>query len=941
MVDTKLGSIWRKWDLHVHTPASFFWKGGKKLYEMTTDEKEAAIKLFIKTVNESDVSSFGIMDYWTFDWIIELNKYLSIHKDELNKTIFPGMELRVECPVNYRLNIHVILSNILTTQQLIDFKSKLQIRIGKINKNLSDEALIELARSFGPDKAKIHGFNDPKTLTDQEALQLGSKTAEVTKDSLIEAFGLIPKCTGFIMLPYDTSDGLLKLDWSKHPQDDNFFMQTAHIFEARDQRNIDLFNGIKTEENKEFFDNFYKTLNSCEKPCVSGSDAHSYSDYGKYPSDRCTWIKSDPTFEGLKQIIYEPVERVKIQKENPYNDKTKISFNTIQLSGSTHYIIPDLQLVLNRELVALIGGRGSGKSALLETFAFLNEEHLKTDRNDKKKIVEYYRTNEPKYVPAPTFLLKTSLIDKDNKETPFEKVLSDHTNLELPFLYLGQESLSGISTNDLELTKTICKLVGIDFNEVQQQELIGKARGILSDIENTKKLIEDIKLRYISLGYSGEIELQLWIKNYLTKLVDQQKRLSSKETRTILEDINKKTEKGLKLKGLKEKSEILANQLKNNPLNIEITRFNLELLKIYPNSIELPLFDSSKLAKDVEKIIAKSSADMDVLRKDIQDQKQALIKQGIKEDVNSLLQASENLQRQISNIQKDLIGYEQFKKILNTLHSDKEIILSDIKDASDRVKQAITNSFTEFRMSRKDSSKEERELFDKILDGVGVEGKVEFDTKSFSRCVLENYVDNRKISNESELKKLIAGENIDGSPKEITFEALAKWIQSDLGDQKYFSKGGLNGITQYIFTEWPKFLKVRAIAKLSDKSTDILSIGQRGTLLLKVYLATSSAKQVFIIDQPEDNLDNNFIMHELVPLLRSAKKSRQIIISTHNANLVVNTDAEQVIVARLDQGKDYLSGSLENQEIISNVCQILEGGEDAFKKRKQKYNIKE
>lgn len=130
---------------------------------------------------------------------------------------------------------------------------------------------------------------------------------------------------------------------------------------------------------------------------------------------------------------------------------------------------------------------------------------------------------------------------------------------------------------------------------------------------------------------------------------------------------------------------------------------------------------------------------------------------------------------------------------------------------------------------------------------------------------------------------------------------------------------------------------VKAIAKLNGKATEILSIGQRGTLLLKVYLATATAKQVFIIDQPEDNLDNNFIMNELVPLIRKAKQSRQIIMSTHNANLVVNADAEQIIVAKLDQESDYLAGSIENPVINKNIRDILEGGEEAFRQRERKY----
>ena len=185
---------------------------------------------------------------------------------------------------------------------------------------------------------------------------------------------------------------------------------------------------------------------------------------------------------------------------------------------------------------------------------------------------------------------------------------------------------------------------------------------------------------------------------------------------------------------------------------------------------------------------------------------------------------------------------------------------------------------------------------------------------------------------------MIAGRNEDGTPKGVTFDILVQWIQTtDLSGLKCFTKDGINGLIKYIFTEWTDFFSVKAVAKLKGKATEILSIGQRGTLLLKVYLATATAKQVLVIDQPEDNLDNNFIMNELVPLIRKAKQSRQIIMSTHNANLVVNADAEQIIVARLDQDLNYFSGSIENSKINKDIRDILEGGEEAFRQREKKY----
>jgi len=398
-INYKRGSEWRKWDLHVHTPGSFHWRG-KRLHEMNPEEKIAEIEEFIEVVNSSDVAVFCLMDYWNFDWYLELQEYLKTNPEKLAKTVFPGIELRIECPVDYRLNIHCILSDKLSRQELIDFKSELYIR--SIDRKLSNDGLIRFAKSLDASKAQKHGFADPNTLDEDRLLKLGSQTAEITKDSLDRAFRQIPSQSGFILLPYDTSDGLLDLDWAAHPHDDNYFMQSAHIFESRDQRNIDLISGIKTPDNEKFFDNFYKTLGSKPKPCVSGSDAHAYKDYGKYPSDRITWIKADPTFEGLKQILYEPQIRVKISSINPIELSKKFHLSSIVVSNSTNFLIANEVLEINRDLVCIIGGRGSGKSALFECVAYCFDEHnsnrsdsgRKYDsgrRSDTDSFIDYFR----------------------------------------------------------------------------------------------------------------------------------------------------------------------------------------------------------------------------------------------------------------------------------------------------------------------------------------------------------------------------------------------------------------------------------------------------------------------------------------------------------------------------------------------------------------------
>ena len=126
-----------------------------------------------------------------------------------------------------------------------------------------------------------------------------------------------------------------------------------------------------------------------------------------------------------------------------------------------------------------------------------------------------------------------------------------------------------------------------------------------------------------------------------------------------------------------------------------------------------------------------------------------------------------------------------------------------------------------------------------------------------------------------------------------------------------------------------------------------LSPGTRGIVLLLLYLAIDQEdERPLIIDQPEENLDPKSIFDELVDRFKMGKLRRQIIIVTHNANLIVNADADQVIVATCGPHTpgelptiSYQSGGLEDQDIRKHVCDILEGGENALKERAKRLRV--
>lgn len=128
----------------------------------------------------------------------------------------------------------------------------------------------------------------------------------------------------------------------------------------------------------------------------------------------------------------------------------------------------------------------------------------------------------------------------------------------------------------------------------------------------------------------------------------------------------------------------------------------------------------------------------------------------------------------------------------------------------------------------------------------------------------------------------------------------------------------------------------------NGKKLECLSPGEKGALLLVFYLLLDMDNKPLILDQPEDNLDNGSVAKILVKFIKRAKSKRQIIMVTHNPNLAVVADAEQVIYVNIDKEHEnlfsYESGSIENIKINKRIVDVLEGAMPAFNKRKVKYH---
>ena len=956
------GSQWRKWDLHVHTPASFHWNGGKLLRDMDEAEKEASFQQLLATLKKSDVAVFCFTDYWTLDGYIQFVNYLKREKLSCSKTIFPGMELRVEAPVDYRLNIQVILSDLLTEQQLEDFKSRLTVR--SIKRRISDESIMAFARTLDASKAKIHGFGDPSHLSDNDLLRLGVMTIEVTKSSLEAAIQSVPPATVYIVLPFDTSDGLEKLDWETQPQANNYFMQTAHACESRKEETTNLFLGIETDMNRHFIENFQKTLNYVQKPVICGSDAHRFSDYGKYPSNRITWIKADPTFQGFRQIFFEPRERVRIQElppeeKTPYLVIDKVRF--IDNTGSKFF--PADWIQLNENLNTVIGGKSSGKSLLLYHIAKAVAPDLVRKRSQEITIL-VYRFGDPGE-------LDFEVRWKDGHTDTLSSA-SEHTNREIeyiPQMYVnslaekeGRTSLYQLIESILEQNASYRDFIQQLRNEISQLET-----DIERDLSNLLRLRSEIQRLYSErkeIGTLSAIKREIQRLSSKIDVLREESDFTSEEKRryeSLQRSMHIQLERRRKYESLHRAiMDLIAaiNRLQNyvagtldaSSAELGLDRFSKRIITALSSSA------TSRITNTFSAIALSQSSLADRARA------KATKCGNHAQRIRELLKPYEDKVRDQELLKRLSSDLERQRETL-AHYEEKDSQIDTVREAGLRTRESLLRNYSDlFQRYKRIVSMLQLDEYSKIDEEIVLETSLKFDTDRF----LESFSDlfDRRFKLGAIFGPCFDEYNdfcFEEDSHIETMTSIYDALSSKRDSIRYKQGATVNDAITQLFKNY--FLIEYNIRYKDDDILD-MSPGKRGLVLLQLLLHISNATHPILIDQPEDNLDNRTISNELRRFVNAKKLARQIIMVTHDANLVVLTDAENVIVSnqagqQADQENaefrfEYVTGALEHSfrqpedqapgvlfscGIREHVCDVLEGGEEAFRKREQRYGF--
>ena len=916
------GSEWRIWDLHIHTP------GTKKNDQFTGATLEEKWDNYVASINDStkEISVLGITDYFSIENYFKFKKLQTEVKiTKQFDLVLPNIELRV-LPVTGSatpINLHCIFNNTIDSEIETRFLAKLKFT----NSNSSYSGTKQELIRFGKD----HSNN--QTLDEETAYKKGVEQFVITLDSLDSIFKNDRKLkeNTIIIASNKSTDGVTGI--VKH--EDFFINKNESQLDATRQSLYQFSDAIfsSNERDRKYFigksvDDEPTVIRKCGslKPCFHGCDAHSNDKIFNPDDNRYCWIKADPTFDGLIQILYEPEERIKISDKNPIlefdkpyisNIKFKSNLSVFQDEDDLNFLQNE-GIPLNQNLVTIIGGRGEGKSMLTDYVAssFIGQEHSKEGIFNKNGEVNlsYHKSNQS----------EADIINFDLTE--------DKKAVE--FIYINQGRLKTLvekKDKQFQLANSIRKLAKLKEPEFDKE----LDKQILDSLENFHELNRFFGTKDEEGNLINSIE---YLESQEKAINDFISNITTSENKDKLEkyseNLRNRNNLNSKLKELNELEISLNNSVEE--LNREISKVNGEVSKI-------TLIELSALKKQFDEIVAWKSE----LQKEIENISVTIsaVKEEFKDykgDLTTLLNDIDKFQKNLSEIRENIAiskskneQLTKFKKKIFFSDTGHISLIDKIKtDYESQVSELLKN-WAEFKDvdSKERLNPSQKAIMKNLLTDLEIEVKIDFDIEKFYSLIYHS-IDGAKWRIKGNVE---AQKNAFQITDLDSFYDFLRTKYEDFYDSDNIHSKTLKNIF-FKESERKQYLKVFPILKYKGKDLNKISVGQKGTVYLKMMLATEAFSKPIIFDQPEDDLDNEFIMQNLISLFKELKQYRQVIIVTHNANLVVNADAEQVIVAsNIDGELNYVSGSLENQLINSKICQILEGGELAFEKRRRKY----
>lgn len=914
------GSEWGRWDLHVHT------KGTAKNDGYTNISFDEYCSHLFKKAIDYNIKVVGITDYFNIENYKLVKKYqdnidnnddFSDDEKEIIKKIklMPNIELRTTPSTDKGglINVHLIID----PRHVKEYEEQFSRKLVFTYSNSSEYSLckLDLIRL-----GKVAEDNDQ--LDDKSAIRAGVSNFILNPSELIKAFKELPNFRSRCIVGVSNSnkDGASSFQghekFLNESENSSIRMLRESIYNLADvifsanEKDIDFFNGKSGSLPDKY--------GEC-KPCIHGSDAHSLEKLFNPDLNRFCWIKAEPTFEGLKQILYEPATRVHIGPNKP---ETKLDYEVIERIRIDDINIGNEVIYLNPNLNTIVGGRSSGKSTLIQCIA-----HKITP-----KSLENIEVNSH----IPELSKSINIIWQDGKD--------DDTRA-IEYFYQGHMYSKSQEEGVESIIESILLQSNPDAFENSRNRVADLKQVNASKLSNyftNKEKVDQINDRVRNIGKREDIEEQI-------KKLSQSINMSNTGSLTS-EDIEEHELKKEKLKKLEKdleqviitKTQINSFETENflntvNPFTdnlcyehfSEILESKLESIQDYARAQIINFKEDATVALDKVRIQTVESQNS-IVKEDIFISREKYLKEA--ELITPLLTQKE----------------AESQKLQSILVCEQDIMA--IENESRQLLIEVRNNWQEMNNEPLELIKQISILEDSNLE---VTPKSSFENIKFSDFIKKCLnLQSDKAQSYTVIKTSTAYDLL-----QIFDEIILSIRDNSVRLKAGFTEEDF--VKEFFTNIW---FRLSYDVIYEGDNYNVMSQGKKAFVVLKLSLECSNKSCPIIIDQPEDDLDNRAIYTELVTYIKEKKAHRQIILVTHNANVVVNADSEQIIIANQNGAKnlnknnkkfEYKFGSiesslksdlpdaftLESKTIKEHMCEILEGGDTAFKLREKKYDI--
>lgn len=973
------GSQWQRWEPHTHAPGTLF-------NDLFADDWEGYISKLERQTPA--ICAVGVTDYYLTDKYQQVCAAKAEGRLKDCDLIFPNVELRLSIGAKKAfLNIHL----------LVDPTDPDHLKeLDRFLEGLTFEAFGgETFRCRRSDLIRLGRRATPQLAEESQALKKGAEQFKVDFNELRRNYDRSGWAINNILVAVagGTNDGTAGLQEASDATLRAEIQRFAHIVFSGNPKDRDFWLGLGALCPDEIRFHFGEL-----KPCMHGSDAHSLERVGAPAGNRYTWVKGISSFDTLRQACVDP-NRAYVGEKPPMGATPSQTIDTVTISGAPWARSPVLRL--NPGLVAVIGPRGSGKTALADIIA-------------RGCDATAERLSPQSFIVRAKHLLagaSVSLTWADGAESDLQSLNTSESlfGWEPPRArYLSQKFVEDLCSSDGmtdDLLREIERVVfdAHPFNERESatnfQEMVDLKAGRYRDIRER----EEIALANVSDRLGTEIEKERLVESLSKQVTDKEKLIA---------------------RYVADRAKLLANGSEERLARLEAVTAAAEVVRGYMRVIAAREHSFQSLRDEVDD--SRSNQFPEALRRTIQAYAASGLKgdewdpfaltyrgdvdaavntglektkasaaswrgqaPAIREDLNvPYVGADADLQRtplalleaEIGRLQQ-LVGSDraiasQFVALSRRIDEENAALarlkekLEDCKQAKERIANLRVDRQAGYARVFEAVVSEQNVLSDlyapimkRICGAPGALNKLNFTVRRVANVEQwanqgEALLDLRRqgpFKGRGKLReraeKLLKQSWETGSVQDVVAAMTQFREETTAEDLRPLQRFDADfRIWAKNFAQWlyrTDHISIRYSVDYEGVDIQNLSPGTRGIVLLLLYLALDDADdRPLIIDQPEENLDPKSIFDELVPLFVRAKESRQVIVVTHNANLVVNTDADQVIIADAGPSVDrqlppikYMAGGLEETDIRTAVCKILEGGEPAFKERARRLRI--